>query len=291
MEIPTAARLKLERCQQEADDAKALVDAAMFALKNCEGRAQRAANARNTAHSDEVRAAAERQLEDIRAEHERLTVQRIARQSAYGRTSKRIGQLERWLAQPRPGKTLRTVPQPSVKDDPEALRVENERVADLRAKRAIIVAAPLDRASDEQQLAAHIRALYDAVEVRRTGQRSGEPVSIEIDSKVGGLHRLSTLEQMVCNFSAATGSVEKGVEATVRFVLDKSPSAEGGMSATDRAAALERIDADLLTAERRREALIVAAEAAGRIVERDPAADPRAVLGLSLVSAAAAEAA
>jgi hypothetical protein len=278
--LPASARLRSERLVQLRDEGRVMRDGKHERMRFLQARSGQLANARDSAGTEAGRKAAVAELARLHAEYERLLQQRNHWDAVLRNRTATYDRCETFVGQLRPGQTLRAVATKAKAFTAEALAQLRQKIAGTLAEIERIAALPLDRAGIERLVTAHVERIGAAVEVRLAGERGDAPFEVIVDSKLGGLHRLTAIEALAW----------LDPKATTKRLLAAIPVAEG-MAAADKAAAIEQLRAELLNAERAEEALVEAALADGNAVERRPDADPRAVLGIAVVKASEQQAA
>lgn len=229
--------------------------------------------------------AARERVEKLEAELAKADALRDRRSEAWQALARLVTHIEEWL------KELSSTPE-LAEVEPIKLGRNKKPVDELSAARELVAALAAERKRTERaplpaaELKVRARMLVD----RRAGR-----------VRVTGLNgRASTLDVTVSSRRAAAGGGAANPESAARETaldlmcwlnpqamlrrleaeIDAEANDRLALSELDLARALADLDARLLAAERREEALIMQIEAAGGDASRRPAADPRAILGL-----------
>ena len=228
------------------------------------------------ANIDAALTRADEVLRDLAAQNRAKTAERDP-------LSRLIQAIEEWVNDHPKTTAAKTTPAPvpSIGTRVDAARFVREKIEQLDAEAHAVSTAPLTVANAKKAARAEIEALAEvgrpdcAPLVRGYSMKWSSKTATQVNGSIPVVVDDARAVLAWLHKDAMIAAVEAEVEAAAKV--------DGRKGYTDekRAAELERIATEKLSAEREEEALIEAIEKEGGRFDRRPDADPRAVLGLA----------
>jgi hypothetical protein len=291
IKLPARGRAKLSELERAADDAAALANRTYQTLVGIEKQIGTRLSALENAEDDEARAGTlKAEIATFGIEAARIRAVLKERQARRDADQSLVTQITGWLDRVPPNVALEAVEpfarEPGDEGPRSAVERHRRKIGELRVEMEKVRRARLPPA-DIKRL---VRAWVDqhATRGRPHIQVDGDKVDVVFErtaSLVRGDRYTAPLsaDTFVWLFrDELAAAMDREVEAR---------AVEGGLTRDQRAARLEALRAALLEAERREEAAITRAREEGTVIARRSEADPRAVLGVQFVGAAASQAA
>lgn len=288
--LPPLSRMKYDAIRADADDNRALLQAALVRRRELEAEAARwqqrldAAPPADTAQRGEIAAT----LDAVTAELQRVAAQQSERAERRANAERLAAALRDWLERQPVDTALRTHPTrpPSLEKDDgytSALARVRSEIAAAKGEVEQARAAPLPKSELKREARRYVERLAKLGRPSITAHSGTFDISWQLGlntpiSQMARLQELGPVNPALATLAwLDTGTMIRRLEQEI----DALPQHDG-IASPDRPRALARITEHLLDLERSEEALVGAALEAGVNVQRRPDASPVAVLGLHL---------